>query len=140
LPLCIGRRARRQAGSRDCPGIHHRVRRPVAGPLDAHNRIKRQPGTVHPEFLARLVFSDDLTNLGEHEGLGRALDGKLILRVPSREGDSGGPDNAHSEQVTRYLGKSRNVVSILPLINGRESFVRLSYQRTHTFGRWQVAG
>jgi hypothetical protein len=57
LPLCIGSRTRRQAGSRNCPGIHHRVRRSVAGPLDAHNRIKRQPRTVHPKFLARLVFS-----------------------------------------------------------------------------------
>jgi hypothetical protein len=47
----------------------------------ATKEFEQQPGAVHAELFTRLVFAYGLTNQGEYERLGRALDRKPIRRV-----------------------------------------------------------
>ena len=75
--------ARREAGCRDGPRVHHRVRPAAGAPLDALERIEREPGGVHAHVLPDLLDTECLGHQREHERLRDAHDRELAPASPT---------------------------------------------------------
>src|SRR5215472_17901790 len=59
---------------------------------------------------------ESVTNQGEDEKLGDALDGEFLVSVADREEPPANPGHAHAEGAGRSCGERRNVVGDGPLV------------------------
>jgi hypothetical protein len=66
---------------------------------------------------------EGVTDQGEDEQLGDALDGEFLVSVADREGPAVNPGNAHAEGAGRRLGQGRNVVRDGPFVEMAEALV-----------------
>src|SRR5215813_9414996 len=94
---------------------------------------------------------EGVTDQGEDEKLGDALDGEFLVSVAHREQPPANPGNAHPEGAGRSRGQGRNIVGDGPLaemaialVASRDEGLHVSIGREHSgrysFGLSMIAG